>query len=266
MLPQGWERMLRGAMERAGVAALPLPRRRRVADAIAARLQRYGVRPRQHNWGGVLCQRTEHRDCCVRAGGRRWQRFASDAEGLQRLVELCVMYTGARPVAGPVEGFRSELRSEGWFGPTEEAEKAFQDLSAAWAGLEADFGTTKLKTGLARDSYAVWVAFRDKWKAGNPDTTALSAMVAEVNMVRQNLGKPAVEIRPPEVTQSTGLLRGMDTADKAARAVTATASDMARDVASGTANAWAGAPLPAKIGAVAVAVLSVVAAILGVRR
>lgn len=261
-LPQGWERVLHGALESAGLGAVPLPRRHRIADAVAGRLQRYGVQSELHNWGGVLCGRAVHEGCCEEVSGRRLQRFATDEEGARRLVELCCISTGAQAVAG----FRSELRSAGLFGPSEEAEKAFQELSAAWAGLEADFGAARLRSGFTKASYETWVAFRDKWKSGDPDTTALSAMVAEVNVTRQNLGRPRADIRPPAVTQSTAALSAMDRTDKAAHAVTAVASEMARDVAAGTAKAWGAVPLSAKVGAAVVAVLSVVLAAIRVTR
>lgn len=262
MRPQGWELLFRGALEDAGIGALPLPARHRIADAVARRLQQFGVRAELHNWGGVLCGRASHDGCCAEVGGRRLQRFADDVEGVRRLVELCCIYTGERNVAG----FRSELRSEGLFGPSEEAEKAFQELSAAWAGLEADFGATKLKSGFTKASYETWIAFRDKWRSGSPDTTALSAMVAEVNLTRQNLGKERADIKPPPVTQTTAALKVMEKTDAAARTAASIASEAARDAAKATANAWQGVPLPAKVGAAVVAVLSVVLAVFRVTR
>ncbi|MEZ4298427.1 MAG: hypothetical protein R3B70_25980 [Polyangiaceae bacterium] len=215
-----------------------------------------------HNWGGVLCGRAAHTGCCVEVGGRRLQRFSTDADGLRRLVELCCVYTGTKSV----DGFRSELRSEGFFGPNEDAEKTFQELAAAWAGLEADFGAARLKSGIAKASYETWLAFRDKWQSGDADTTALGALVADVNVTRQNLGREKVDIRPPEVTQTTAALKAFNKTDAAAKAVTSIASEAARDAASATANAWGSVPLPAKMGAAVVAVVAMVLALFRVTR
>src|SRR5262245_39422536 len=187
MLPNGWESLLRGGMEDAGLARLPVAKRRRIAETVAGRLELHGIEPALHNWGGVLCGRAVHDNCCSVVGGRRLQRFEGDADGARRLVELSCCYTGAVPMV--VGGFRSELRAEGFFGPSEEAARTFQELAASWAGLEAEVGTNKLRTSFTKDSYAAWLAFRDKWQSGDEDTTALGAMVADLNVTRQNLGR-----------------------------------------------------------------------------
>ncbi|MBK8254955.1 MAG: hypothetical protein IPK82_20145 [Polyangiaceae bacterium] len=234
MLPSDWKLILHDALTETGVTRLPLPARERVARVIAERLNRYGVAPDIHNWGGVLCARTEHDKCCVEMSGRRWQRFPTDAAGAKRLVELCTHATGDIPV----EGFRSELRTDGFFGPNDAAERTFQELSAAWTGLEKDFGIEKLKTGLARDSYQAWLTFRDKWKAGHPDVGALGALVADVNLTRQNLGLPKTNIRPPSVTESTNALETLDAMQRAAQAATSALGD-----------GWRAVPVEVKVGA-----------------
>lgn len=251
MLPRGWELILRGAMEDAGLVALAPAARRRVAETVAGRLELHGIEPGLRNWGGVLCGRATHNGCCSQVGGRRLQQFELDTDGARRLVELCSLYTGALPV----EGFRSELRSEGFFGPSPEAEKTFQDLAAAWAGLEAEFGTVRLRTSFTKDSYETWLAFRDKWQSGDPDTTALSALVADVNVTRQNLGRAPVDIRPPDVTQTTAALKAAASVDSAARVAETAAKDTWREV-----------PMSVKLGAAAVAFLSVLFALFRVMR
>jgi hypothetical protein len=257
MLPRGWESLLRDAMEEAGLAPLPPAKRRRIAETVAGRLELHGIEPELHNWGGVLCGRAVHDNCCA-AGGRRLQRFKGDADGARRLVELSCHYTGAVPV---VAGFRSELRTDGLFGPSEEAARTFQELAASWAGLEAEVGVSKLRSSFTKDSYAAWLAFRDKWKSGDEDTTALGAMVADLNVTRQNLGRARADIRPPDVTQTTPVLKTFAKVDDAAREVTRAASSAATDT-------WRAVPLSVKVGAagVAVAVLSVLLAALKVMR
>lgn len=251
MLPHRWENTLRGAMKEAGVASLPPAERSRIAHTVAGRLERHGVRPALHNWGGVLCGRAVHKDCCAEVGSHRLQRFPHATAGARRLVELSAVYTAAVPVAG----FRSEMRTEGFFGPSEEAEKTFQELTAAWAGLEADFGPARLRGGFTKDSYETWLAFRDKWRAGDADTTALSALVADVNVTRQNLGRPRAEIAVPDVTQTTAALKTAARIDSAARTAT-----------SATADAWRAVPFSVKLGAAVVAALGVILAIFRVTR
>jgi hypothetical protein len=238
-------------MEGAGLGALAPAARRRVALTVAGRLDQHGVQAELHNWGGVLCGRAVHDGCCAEVEGRRVQRFAAAADGVQRLVELCCHYTGDKPV----EGFRSELRSEGFFGPSAKVEKTFQELSAAWAGLEAEFGADKLSSTFTKTSYAAWLAFRDRWRAGDADTTALSAMVADVNVTRQNLGRARADIRPPDVTETTAALKTAARVDTVAREATTVAKDT-----------WRSVPWSVKAGAAVAGALAALLALLRVTR
>ena len=255
MLPRGWELILRGAMEDAGLAKRSASERRRVAETVAGRLELHGVTPELRNWGGVLCGRPVHTGCCKEVGGRRLQRFELDSDGAQRLIELCCLYTGAVEVGG----FRSEVRSEGFFGPNADAERTFQELSAAWAGLEAEVGSAKLRSGIAKESYETWIAFRDKWQSGDADTTALAALAADVNMTRQNLGRAAANIHVPDVTQTTAALKTATSIDSAAR-------DAAKSAENVAVETWRSVPLSVKLGAAAVAVLGLLLALLRVTR
>lgn len=237
----------------AGVLDGPPAERERVAAVAALRVRDHGFVPEANNWGGVRCGRCHRHDDghCVVVGGTALQRFETPEAGMRRLVELCCVSEGERDA---LSGFRSELQAcdtGGLFGPNEKAEKTFQELSAAWAGLEKDPGKAELEKGIARDSYAAWIRFRDKWRAGDEDVSNLAPAVAELNMVKENLKKPRSTIQASDVTEyKTGL--------QAAQAAEEGNYSKALDKAwSGVPKEWRAAGVGAGIGGALLAILLV---------
>lgn len=206
-LPASWRPTIHAAVR----DVLRPTARPRIVGAVVQRLSVHGFAPTANNFGGVLCG-LPHRHSdgrCVVVAGRPLQRFDTPEAGMRRLVELCCVAQGQ---SAALAGFRSELRpgdddAGGLFGPDEKAERTFQELSAEWTALEKEPGVEKLRKGLARDSYSAWVAFRDKWRAGDADTASLAPMVADLNQTKENLGKERSTIRPTDVTQTTALLQ-----------------------------------------------------------
>jgi len=78
---------------------------------------------------------------------------------------------------------------QGLFGPSEEAEKAFQELSASWVAFQKAGVPTDPKLAYLKPTYDAWVSFSTQWKDGNGDSDALRAMLADARRVSGDLAK-----------------------------------------------------------------------------
>lgn len=145
-------------------------------------------------------------------------------------------------------------------GANEQSEHAFQLLLVDWQAFEAAGVGTSPAWAFLAPTHDAWVAFRDAWKGGDADTTALSAMAEDADRVRRELatkdpkwGDPnkgdTSRFAVPDVTQSTVALQ-------AAQAT----SDAAAKMKAETFNVWASIPLKVKLaGGAGLALLAAIA-------
>lgn len=133
-------------------------------------------------------------------------------------------------------------------GPSTEAQKAFEDLKAAWSALFAWGFFEKLYTleKAGRPQWDEWVRYRTAWEGGNPDPTGLSAHVADYHvaeaLAREYKGRevppyPTGPFSPsgtdplaPDVEAATPALKAAASTDKAAQTATQVSTDFAKDL------------------------------------
>lgn len=233
---------------------------------------------------------------CMLWRGEYVRRWRSDLEGMARLAAIAARGPGSPALASELAGFRSVFPEGGGtpehdvggvvdiledvallsnpvtapFGvakiaydrataPTEEAEHAFQLLAADWLQFEAA-GVPLPPWQFLTGQHDAWIAFRDAWTSGKPDTTNLQAMSIDADTVRKYLAEKDPkwnEVKPvhvPDVTQSTGTLI-------AAQAVSDKAKQAEAAASSATSDLWTKIPLSVKLGGAGV----VLAAVLGSR-
>ncbi|WP_156041381.1 hypothetical protein [Chondromyces apiculatus] len=141
--------------------------------------------------------------------------------------------------------------------PTEDTERRFRDLAADWEAFERA-GVPRPPFGFLAADHRAWVAFREAWKAGNPDVSDLAPQEATANRVRAELfqrsGDPRYgkdrNLKSTDVLETKRVLQAADTVDREVRAVTQAAQ-------SKTANVWDAIPWQAKAGGAAVLTLFV---------
>ncbi len=91
----------------------------------------------------------------------------------------------------------------GLFGPSEEAEKAFQELSASWAGFQKAGVPTDPRFKFLQPTYDAWFQFSSAWKSGDGDTSNLNSMVADARRVSLEIAK--VNPSAPPITYPANL-------------------------------------------------------------
>lgn len=283
-LPANW----RAVYQEAGGAKLS----QAAAREVQSRLTRWPYIAAAHNFGRVLCQlQRPHFHGQVDADGvlrcmlykgdyvRVWR---SDLEGMQWLLTLAAQSTHENKAAG----FRSTYPEGGgtrthdgslagiWdylnpfaplFKPTQEAQDAYQAIKLRWASYETIAHVPAPPWDFLKPQHDAWIAFRDAWEDGEPDTTALEAMSADADVVRRSLaakdpqwGDPnsGAGVKTPDVVDTTPALQAAQSTSDTAKAATDAAKGAGLDL-------WATIPTSVKLGAGGLAALLV---LLGLRR
>lgn len=241
---------------------------------------------------------------CVLHKGHYVRRWPSDLEGMRRLVSLASRGPGAAELAGFRSVYESgggtaehdetggpsvtdrieealllsnpvtapigvaKLTADQLSAPTEQAEHAFQLLTADWNQFETVAHVPDPPWDFLKGQHDAWIAFRDAWNSGSPDVTNLSSMASDADTVRKYLAEKdpqwatMARVDVPEVTALTpGLQVAQAIQDKSNAAAAAVASS-SKDALS---SLWGGIPNSVKIGGGAVLLVSLLLGLRGAR-
>ncbi len=257
------------------VGAEQLPEQAR--QWVARRVDQHGYHAVARNLGGLLCLYPHHHGTdgrCLMVNGRPLRRFPDLKTAAGVLVATASRATAtteepASDLPVSLDGFRSTHPQDGevgflplvvgpaaayWAykyvtGPSEDAERRFRDLSADWEAFEKA-GITDAEFARLAEDVRAWRAFRDLWRAGEPEVEALTAQEATANRVRAEL---CAQRNSPRCGQN---LRGGDIEDARGTYKAASWVDrQAKEASKTTADAWGDVPWQVKAGGAAVFVL-----------
>ncbi|AUX28140.1 MULTISPECIES: hypothetical protein [Sorangium] len=143
---------------------------------------------------------------------------------------------------------------------SQKAKETYAELRRRWDALLAWGVGDKLPN--VRRQLDVWREFSAKWEAGDEDTSALSAMSADLQVAESYAREKGYagggpQVRPPDIEEATGLLKSAAAVDRAATAVGLPASVIGAntlpEMAQGAVRAFQGLPRAVQLGAGAAA-------------
>lgn len=150
-------------------------------------------------------------------------------------------------------------RAWGETGLSTEAVKAFEELKARWAKLEAwgirsrapEIAAAR-KHVVAESEIEAWDRFRAAWEGGDPDPSNLGSMSADLQRVEDFARAhgfeepPKPQVKVPDIEQATAANAAAAAVDKAAKVVTDVVKDAADDAGKAAGSWWERIPWEAK--------------------